>query len=534
MTGTPKRRQHYRPKVKGCYECSQRRINCDKGEPECKKCINKGLKCSGLGIRHRFHTGVAVRGKWAGMTMQSIYAEQAPPAVASTTPPMLTPTSWALDNLTLTSSSTDCAFPADDDTISEVACAGGSVAGPSNHLSTELDYNLAPSSMQQPSERDKRGQNLTHQSRCPETSISFSTIDIFQRIPDSITSWKRALLLHFSDNIAKEMIAIDGIHNGWRHLVLPLAHADQLVMDAVLAVSAFHLSSQEARHTHYSSRSSSRGVPSFSFFTAQQHYSNSQQLYAHAIQGLQKRQKLATCDKQDQHLVLLTILILLVSVMVTGSKDFPILFNMLQSALQAIGGEVELDDGDLSQFIIRQIHKMRVYAAPLLDEESGRSILSSQEHMVQAFECLNYCARQRPDAASAVPLIMSLVEQAHEIYLQQVLRDSSTSSSLGCPSRPCTVPPSTTLVQRFKETLEDFPPGLPGEQVLIWATFIAGSDCVTDEHKSFFEGELLRHFDRSGFINLLSGLEHLRTIWTQRSLGASWTSLLPQTGVFIM
>lgn len=49
----------------GCYNCSQRRINCDRGEP-CQKCIKKGLQCSGLGIRYRFNDGVASRGRLAG------------------------------------------------------------------------------------------------------------------------------------------------------------------------------------------------------------------------------------------------------------------------------------------------------------------------------------------------------------------------------------------------------------------------------------------------------------------------------------
>ena len=50
----------------GCYNCSQRRINCDRGTPECQKCIKKGLECHGLGTRYRFQNGVASRGELAG------------------------------------------------------------------------------------------------------------------------------------------------------------------------------------------------------------------------------------------------------------------------------------------------------------------------------------------------------------------------------------------------------------------------------------------------------------------------------------
>lgn len=47
----------------GCYECSQRRINCDRGEPECAKCVSKGFACSGIGPRYRFRNGLAVKRK---------------------------------------------------------------------------------------------------------------------------------------------------------------------------------------------------------------------------------------------------------------------------------------------------------------------------------------------------------------------------------------------------------------------------------------------------------------------------------------
>ncbi|VUC30716.1 unnamed protein product [Clonostachys rosea] len=81
----PKKRP-YKPKVKGayhpfipmlsrCYQCSQRRIHCDRGTPVCQKCRSRNLDCSGLGVRHRFHTGVASRGHWAGKTMQSVFQE---------------------------------------------------------------------------------------------------------------------------------------------------------------------------------------------------------------------------------------------------------------------------------------------------------------------------------------------------------------------------------------------------------------------------------------------------------------------------
>ena len=56
------------PKEKGCFQCSRRRIVCDRGGPSCEKCIKKGLSCSGLG-RIRFAEGVARKGKLKGCKM---------------------------------------------------------------------------------------------------------------------------------------------------------------------------------------------------------------------------------------------------------------------------------------------------------------------------------------------------------------------------------------------------------------------------------------------------------------------------------
>ena len=48
----------------GCHQCSQRRINCDKKEPGCDKCVAKGLECSGYGgQRFRFRNGFGLKKK---------------------------------------------------------------------------------------------------------------------------------------------------------------------------------------------------------------------------------------------------------------------------------------------------------------------------------------------------------------------------------------------------------------------------------------------------------------------------------------
>ena len=46
-----------------CLTCRQKSRRCDRGRPECKRCISKGLQCGGYPDKFRF-CGIASRGKW--------------------------------------------------------------------------------------------------------------------------------------------------------------------------------------------------------------------------------------------------------------------------------------------------------------------------------------------------------------------------------------------------------------------------------------------------------------------------------------
>lgn len=148
------------------------------------------------------------------------------------------------------------------------------------------------------------------------------------------------------------MIAIDGQHNGWRHIILPIAHSVALVMNAVLTVSAFHMSLREGRKQN----------PDYSLFVQQQGLlsrdgASAESLYERTIRGLKERQDLARSDIDAKQSVIVTILVLLTAVMVNGRTDFPILFAMLDAATKVIGGEGQLAGSDLGDFIIRQVRK---------------------------------------------------------------------------------------------------------------------------------------------------------------------------------
>ncbi|KAI9166453.1 hypothetical protein HJFPF1_02555 [Paramyrothecium foliicola] len=201
-------------------------------------------------------------------------------------------------------------------------------------------------------------------SNCEHPSENF--LRIMQPSLGAIPPWRQSLLQHY------------GPHNGWRHLVLPIARRNTLVMDAVLTVSAFHRT---------------RGIDVSQ--TKQGIKPNS--LYAQTILELQNSSRIVDCDRDSQHAIILTIMLLLTTIMVSGYSDFPILFGILNSALEAIGGDAKLCSGDVADFITRQVHKLRVYAAPLLSEEYGTVMLSSKTNTERMFDCLNYCLEQQPE-----------------------------------------------------------------------------------------------------------------------------------------
>ncbi|WXC57969.1 hypothetical protein SNK03_003870 [Fusarium graminearum] len=493
----PPKKRAYVPKTKGCHECSKRRIHCDRTEPSCYKCTSRGLSCSGLGIRHRFNKGVAARGKWAGKTIDKVYEEN----------------EWKV-----TTRDQDVRKPWTTSTVSQ---REENTESPS-HDNARLCNLRDETNSSQPNTQDL----VVHQNAILDDHTIFCTI-FLHNIRDSTPSWKRNLYLTFSKCISTEMVAIDGVHNDWRHLLLPLAQQDELVMNAVLTVSAFHfhINKLENRLIQSKQQYSAFGNNSCDSYVPDPHL-----LLSRTLQGLRKRQELHSRDQTTQHSVLITLLLLMTSDLVTGGSDFPMLLRMLESALDAIGGKEGLGTGILAGFIMRELYKIRVYAAPHLGEEMGLEMISSQARTDQLFGCLNHCLQLYPEHAPLFSQVADLVYQARDIYLQQVLSDQTTSFFDLDPVP--TNPSSIARVQRFIETLGQIPHTSPIAHILIWTTFVAASDAQLDEHKTYFEDELRRHHARSGFGNLLKGIEALKRIWARKP-GERWTTLLPLTKVLV-
>lgn len=161
---------------------------------------------------------------------------------------------------------------------------------------------------------------------------------------------------------------------------------------------------------------------------------------------------------------------------------------------------------------------MRVYGAPFISQDAGTCTLLFEGQ--QSFDCLEYYRHLYPHYFDSFDRIVSLRQQAYDIYLYR--------ASLGDDGAP-----STHLVENFISTLEQIPEGSLGEHSLIWPCFIAASESHSPEDQLFFNNFLRRQFSRSGFVNVLRALDLLKKIWAKQK-HQNWTKLLPEPQVFIM
>lgn len=130
------------------------------------------------------------------------------------------------------------------------------------------------------------------------------------------------------------MVGIDDNRNGWRYLVLPIAQEDDLVDESVLSAAAFH----------FAANVSGENLRPMVF-------------YQRAIRKLRARQNMTLYDTVGQQRILLSLLVLLVAAIVSGSSDFRTIFGLLEGALFALGGEERVAHGELGTFVVRQIRK---------------------------------------------------------------------------------------------------------------------------------------------------------------------------------
>jgi hypothetical protein len=169
----------------------------------------------------------------------------------------------------------------------------------------------------------------------------------------------------------------------------------------------------------------------------------------------------------------------------------------------------------------------------MIDEKVGLQFISSTTHVTKLLDSLSRQWSEHPEHNETVTFVNDLTRQALDMYLEQAQSATTTTTSSGEAVTVSNSLNSIVRVQHFIETLQSLPPSASCDRVLIWATFVAASGCVLDEHTQFFEGVLRRHYQRCKFLNVLAGLEALQRIWA-RNRSERWTSLIAQTRTLVM
>lgn len=130
------------------------------------------------------------------------------------------------------------------------------------------------------------------------------------------------------------MVAVDDQGNGWRYFVLPIAEEDELVDYSVLSAAAFHFAAN-----------------------VNAGFLEPMAIYQRAIRKLRVRQDMMRYNLLEQQTILLSLLVLLVTAVVSGSSDFRTIFGLLEGGLYALGGEERMSHGELGRFLVWQIRK---------------------------------------------------------------------------------------------------------------------------------------------------------------------------------
>lgn len=136
-----------------------------------------------------------------------------------------------------------------------------------------------------------------------------------------------------SSTIASIMVTFDRGNNGYRNIILPLAHQDELVQRAVCVVSAFHIGRQDP--SLYETAEAGRTAIIAKLSQSARNNENSNEVF-----------NLST---------LVTLLVLLVGEMVTGSTEFNHLYSMMSALIQG-SNILQETSSSVEAFLRQQVH----------------------------------------------------------------------------------------------------------------------------------------------------------------------------------
>ncbi|KAI1022743.1 hypothetical protein LB503_000118 [Fusarium chuoi] len=457
----------------GCYECCKRRLRCDKTEPECLKCQKKGISCSGQGLRCRYSSHMAVdSAPGAGKPLTLTFISSSTPAETQSgkslrwvdsaqrvrkervrkTKGRAASDSPTSSNPPDSASSDDATSPSSDDSASEF---GGVV----------VPYRYG--------------------------------VTIHPALNEASNVQTRRLFSHFSEIIAGHMVVLDSFSfsNGYRDVILPLAHQDENLAQAVSVVSAFHLGQRD---------------PSLQRIAEAGHQAIVQKLRRDSLQ--------LSPEQLFNPYILATILVLLVGETITGADNYTYLLEML-NCLTQYPDWISMLPPSLKDFFLQQIKMFQLFGVPLANESKGLQVLTGPEAYLD-FMAYPELPPQSEHFTN-METIRSAIFDACSIYRRRA--ESSLSDD-----------ESVHLVEQLRLKVLDLDSSTKGAHALVWTYFIAAAESILPEHREFFAGRLADLYNVTNFGSIPVAVKALGTIWSMQGT-RRWTEIVSsETPILIM
>ncbi|KAH7074838.1 fungal-specific transcription factor domain-containing protein [Paraphoma chrysanthemicola] len=491
------------PKERGCFQCSRRRIICDKAEPSCGKCIKKGIDCSGVN-RIRFTEGVARRGRLKDCKIPDISNNGQGHLPSTTSFPAIR---WNNEKKKVSrrkkgetrrdvieAMSPSSAHPSDE--ISQLACTPRTTSPtdfPDDFVDTPPQLTLSPALFptldDDVEEIDRAEDNV---------QLYFSAQNNLQYWLPPLSAEARMLFSYFSEAIAPVMVVLDTISNGYRQHILPMALEDEVLRRAVGVVAAQHLSRErpEIKEAAEAGRVA-------------------------VISRLRKDAISASEDQVFSKFTWATLVVLLVGETVTGSEDYSFLVQMLLCL--SANSRADHDDTATTRFLQTQTNMFELLGLPLLGEDTG---VSAIKRSFQSWQDWLTCEQFPADSENHQILdkIRLCFAAACTIYIRRATSEN-TESSPAMRSQYNQLQAST--IQDLIGRLSNIPPHTHGAHALVWPCFVAGAEASDFDQRAFFVSYMESIYARTKFLNIPVAVQSLKALWASKG-DKRWTQCLPE------
>ncbi|CAD0084658.1 unnamed protein product [Aureobasidium vineae] len=439
----------------GCKECSRRRIKCDKGAPECAKCLKKGIKCTGVGRQIRFVEGAISKGKRKGQTFPAF-------------PNFTTRLNQHLSNAPETIQHSELRA----ETLEQLTGVDLSVENVGNVEIDNTDDNVEETGLILHRRQDRHS---TYTSTDDSTTISFRLDPGADSTLELLKPGIQMLFSHFSQNIASIMVVFDTGSNGYRNVLLPLAYQDDLVQRAVSVVAAFHLSSKQPNLLPLAETGR-----------------------AEIIKRLRADAFAKESNKVFSMSTWATIILLLVGETVTGSRDFVHLYPMLTNLLSH-NRLLEAEPSSERGFLLQQSRMFQLFTPPLLDLSQGCKTFEKDLDFYFDF-IFTQTYSDVPNVLENTMIFRQSIKQARNIYMRQAL-DNYYPGQL------------YDDIEQLRRLVLPIHPGSPCMHTLPWVYFVAGASSKDQGHRDFFAGRLAQVYEKTRMNSIIVALERLKQIW---------------------